>query len=562
MQITVVRGPARGRTYLLGGKPVVLGRDDVADVRLDDPRVSRRHAEFRPLDASSWILRDLGSTNHTFLNGKRIESARIREGDEIVLGDTHLTVQGTVVAGDDGSVISMRVDPESLRRNLSEGHECSAGGKRLQEALFQIGHLADPALRREQILRSSIPVIEEGVPFSTWGWIRWPDGLEQPFLGFGERNGMPVDEASLDPSETLIHRSIRGRRAVISSEMSSELENSICLRRDGAVSALAVPLSCRGEDDSLLYFERDFRFPAFTAEELAWVAAVGSHLAGHLETSRLFHTLRGAHERLRASQEQLNHCEKMALVGNLASGFAHDLNNPLTSLLGFLELGRRQVEQLGLEGKIVEYMDRAHNAGDYCRALCRNLLAFARQQPFGDGDMREIDVRETIEGTIDICRGIARGRGAEIEFDQPESVSLLGDPATLGQIVMNLVVNASDAVSANPSDRPGRVTVQAVPDGSGVQLEVRDNGPGIPPEIAAKIFEPLVTSKEGKRGTGLGLFVVHRIVEDSGGTIDVLSDPEVGTTIRVRLPERLARLSSEELDPVRVGELAVAEDPS
>jgi len=560
VQITVVRGPARGRTFLLGPRPVVLGRDDAADIVLGDPRVSRRHAEIRPAEGDSWVLQDLGSTNHTFLNGQRIRQAILREGDEIALGDTHISVQGTVLAGSASEVISMRVDAESLRRTLSDGGDWNPGGKRLQEALFQIGLLADPSREREEILRRALPVIEEGVPFSTWAWLRWPDGLERPFEAIGEREGAPVSAAELDPSLTIVKRAVRGRRGLVSGEGPGSPDESLLLRRGVAVSAMAVPLLARGEDDTLLYFERDFRFPPFRAEELAWVAALASQLSGHLESARLFANLRGAHERLRVSQSQLNRWEKMALIGRLASGFAHDLNNPLTSLLGFLELASRQAEADELRGKLPDYLRRAHSAADYCRALCRNLLAFARQKPFSEGEMVPIDIADTIQRTIDICTSAVRTAGAEIEVRIDGEPELEGDASTLGQVVMNLVVNAADAVADNPPDRPGHILVHVEPVGDGLVIEVTDNGHGISAEIAGTIFEPMVTSKQDRHGTGLGLFVVERIVEEAGGSISVSSTTDGGTSFRLRLGRRLARLSSEELDGRSIEKVTVPEE--
>ena len=551
MQITVVRGPAKGRTYLLGPARVVLGRDESADLQLGDPRVSRQHAEIRPGDGASWVLHDLESTNHTFLNGRRIRTSELREGDEIVVGDTHLAVQAKPNHGNDtGEVLSMRVDPESLRRTLSDSGDWNAGGKRLQEALFQVGLLADPALTREQIIRKAVPILEEGVPFVTWAWVRWPDGLEQPYEIIGEQAGRPLGEVKVELDESLILRAVRGRRAVVSTDPSVNLEQTQTGPRKQNRSAMAVSLISRGDEDSILYFERDFRFPPFRADELAWVAALASQIGGHLESALLFARLSGAHERLRTTQSQLNKIEKQALIGRLASGFAHDLNNPLTSLLGFLELGRRHAANAGLEGKVPEFLDRAHNAADYCRALCRNLLAVARQRPFSEGEMRPISVTETIERTLEVCSTAIQGIGAEVELEIDEEIPLEGDASTLQQVVMNLVVNAADALAETPSDHDRKIRIAARPEAGGVQLEVTDNGPGIAPEIAASIFEPMVTSKDRDRGTGLGLFVVARIVEEAGGTIEVESEPGEGTTFRLSMGTRLRRLTSEEIDPL------------
>mgnify|MGYP002638917469 CR=1 FL=1 len=551
MQITVVRGPAKGRTYLLGPMRVVLGRDEAADVQLGDPRVSRRHAEIRPGDGRSWILQDLDSTNQTFLNGQRIRQSELREGDEIILGDTHLSVQKAMASSDGAEVLSMRIDAESLRQTLGDSGDWNAGGKRLQEALFQIGLFADPSLEREQIVRNAIPIFEEGVPFVKWAWLRWPDGLEQPYVAIGERDGQSLDDKSLDPLESLIRRAVRGRRGVVSFERVPTGDGA-SPSQSMSVSGMAVPLLSRGEDDSVLYLERDFRFPPFRGEELAWVAALASQLTGHLETARLFGSLQGAHERLRATQSQVNRIEKLALIGRLSSSFAHDLNNPLTSLLGFLELCRRQAALVELEGKIPDYLERAQNAADYCRALCRNLLAVARQRPFSEGEMRPISVTETIERTLEICSSALQGIGAEVEIDLADKIPLEGDASTLQQIVMNLVVNAADALAELPSDCERKIRISARDGEKGVILEVSDNGPGIAPEILSSIFEPMVTSKDDTHGTGLGLYVVARIVEEAGGTIEVESTPGEGTTFRLTMGTRLNRLSSDEFDPASI----------
>ena len=166
--------------------------------------------------------------------------------------------------------------------------------------------------------------------------------------------------------------------------------------------------------------------------------------------------------------------------------------------------------------------------------------------------MRPISVSETIERTLEVCSTALHSIGAKVELDIEQEIPLEGDASTLQQIVMNLVVNAADALAETSSQHERKISISARPKDGGVQLEVSDNGPGIAPEIATTIFEPLVTSKGKDRGTGLGLYVVARIVEEAGGTIEVESEPEEGTTFRITMGTKLRRLTSEEVDPLSI----------
>jgi len=112
---------------------------------------------------------------------------------------------------------------------------------------------------------------------------------------------------------------------------------------------------------------------------------------------------------------------------------------------------------------------------------------------------------------------------------------------------MNLVVNAADAI-AESEQEGGTIEVVVTTGSDGIHLEVSDDGPGMPGEVAERIFEPLFTTKAGSRGTGLGLFVVNRIIEEAGGAIEVETTPGVGTSFKLEIPDQLARLGSEEMD--------------
>ncbi|MFQ5654652.1 MAG: ATP-binding protein [Planctomycetota bacterium] len=555
LQIAITNGPGQGLVFSLEKEPVTLGRDTRVEIYLDDPRASRRHAVVEPCDDGSWVLRDLGSTNLTFLNGRSVSSATLKEGDVITIGGCELAVQANA-PGDripPAPEIAVAMDPLSLQAGLRQAGERRAGGKLLQEALFQLGLLADPALGPGTYVRRAVPIVAEGISFTLWAWLEWPEGLERPYRAVGERRSEPVTEKDIDLSRSLIDRAFHRRQGVISADLGGTFEQSVCLRRDQALSALAVPLTARSGTDSLLYLERDATLLPFSKEDLEWVATLASQLAVGIENIALYRSLKSAYERLRESQSQLSRSEKMAVIGRLASGFAHDLNNPLSSLLGFLELARRTLPAPPPEGfpeKLPAFLERAQATADFCRALCRNRLAFARQRPFTEGDVTPFKVSKTVENTLNICDAALRRSGVEITTRIPAEIELSGDSSTLQQMVMNLLVNACDALAESKSPGEGRIEIVVEPDDDGIRLQVTDNGPGIPEQVAARIFEPLFTTKGDAQGTGLGLHVVQRIVEEVGGSIRFTTEVGRGTSFILHLPRRLVRLTSEEIHPM------------
>jgi signal transduction histidine kinase len=128
---------------------------------------------------------------------------------------------------------------------------------------------------------------------------------------------------------------------------------------------------------------------------------------------------------------------------------------------------------------------------------------------------------------------------------------LAGDSTALQQVIMNLALNSADAVKESGT---GSVLTIRGHQGSsgGIELEIEDDGPGMSPEVAERAFDPLYTTKESDRGSGLGLFVVHRIIEGAGGTVELESSPGQGTLFRISIPDALARLGSEEIDPLQI----------
>ena len=232
------------------------------------------------------------------------------------------------------------------------------------------------------------------------------------------------------------------------------------------------------------------------------------------------------------------HAEKLASVGLLAAGIAHEINNPLTGVLTFAHLVRVKLPEGSAEA---EDMDIIIRETKRCAGIIRRLLDFAREKKpeITRGDLNAV-VRETIQ-FVEHQAGF-QNVAFELELD-PELPTISMDPNQLKQVIMNLVVNARDAMGERgrlcvcsrryPSLYSPGTGHRAVP---AVELTFSDSGCGIPAEDLPKIFDPFFTSKEPGKGVGLGLSVGYSIIKAHGGTIDVESEVGRGTTFRIVLP--------------------------
>jgi PAS domain S-box-containing protein len=247
-------------------------------------------------------------------------------------------------------------------------------------------------------------------------------------------------------------------------------------------------------------------------------------------------------------ENQLQQSRRMEAVGRLAGGIAHDFNNLLTIIKGYAELG---VQRGGIQSELRADIQQIENAAERASMLIRQLLAFSRRQVL---QPKIIDLNAIVLG-LDKLLGRLMGEHIEMVTRCAGNVGhVKADPAQVEQVIMNLVVNARDAMP-----KGGRLTVEtfnvdldstyardhvSVKPGSYVMLAVSDTGIGMNPETVAHIFEPFYTTKESGQGTGLGLSTVYGIVKQSGGYIWVYSEPGKGTTFKVYLPRVTAQVDS------------------
>jgi PAS domain S-box-containing protein len=231
---------------------------------------------------------------------------------------------------------------------------------------------------------------------------------------------------------------------------------------------------------------------------------------------------------LEETQAQLMQAEKIASLGRLSAGVAHEVNNPLAGILIYAELLERQMQN-GIFDR--EYLAEIINQTLRCQQIVTRLLEFSRQAL---GQKMHFDVNEIILRCIDLISHQAIFHNIEVKTDlDPELPKILGDPGQLQQVFTNLLLNAADAMQGH-----GKITVASRPTLSrdGIILNFTDTGSGIPPDIQTKIFEPFFTTKPPGKGTGLGLSIVFSVIQRHGGAIEVDSAPGGGTIFTIRLP--------------------------
>jgi PAS domain S-box-containing protein len=264
----------------------------------------------------------------------------------------------------------------------------------------------------------------------------------------------------------------------------------------------------------------------FTRSEQGVMIAVGRQLATTIEKVQLYNETRQAYEDLRRTQEQLLQSEKMSAVGQLISGVAHELNNPLTAILGYTQL----LESEKLEPRVEEFIQKLRKQAQRTQRIVQNLLSFARQHK---PKRVHVDLRSVLEDTIALRDYDMKVNNIAVERDfEPVLPSVVADPHQLEQVYLNIINNAADAMM--DGGRGGRLRVSIFTENGSVVTAFHDSGPGI--YDTKHVFDPFYTTKGVGKGTGLGLSICYGIVKEHGGEISAQNHVSGGALLQVRLP--------------------------
>ncbi len=294
------------------------------------------------------------------------------------------------------------------------------------------------------------------------------------------------------------------------------------------VLVLTADITAESKRRALAAGAKDFLIKPFDATEVLL------RIGNLLETRRLHQALRDQNERLeetvRERTQQLLQAEKLATLGELIAGIAHELNNPLSAMIGHAQLLRMRQQDPAALARVDKVMEAAQRA----TRVVRNFLTFARRHR---PEKAMVSVSEIVTRTLEFLAYQLRVANVEVQLALPADLpTIAADPHQLQQAFLNLFNNAAQAMAKADGRGTLRVTGSTAPARTWITIAVADDGPGIPPENLPRLFEPFFTTKPPGEGTGLGLAIARGIVTEHGGTVTVESEPGKGATFLVTLP--------------------------
>jgi signal transduction histidine kinase len=595
-------GRGRAEVFHFSQDTVSVGRSSVNDLCVPNPHISKHHGEIRR-SKGTYRYKDQGSTNGSIirrkgkeihLSTKTIAEYELKDGDEILLGiDPGMVVikleiqpqpeGGEQVAAGESTIVKtfplqqMDVLGESVLRD-----------SRAIDALYRFIQSIQPANRPDEICQIGAEAVLEVFEKASHVVILKADPEEDAYLPVATRGRQADDPNHLIPvSQSIIQRVVRAGESILFENAMEEFQDSKSIAESRVLSGVCCPLWHRGELAGVLQVTSREATGLFDQRDLEILTLAGNQLAMKLQTVELVDSLVKAEEMLRIENEnledrvrertqaleetlqslkntqvQLVHSEKMASLGTLVAGVAHELNNPISFIydnLGFLEkyvkallsmidqyegvpLGKgvraqidRIKEELNLEfvrTDLDKLQENFREGAERTKRIVTDLRTFSR---LDEAERKMVDLHEGLESTLALLtnklKNVVRVHRRYGDLPQVECY-----PGQLNQVFVNLLTNAADAI-AGEGDM--WITTEYHEAEDCVRIKIEDNGQGIPEEDIPKLFDPFFTTKDVGRGTGLGLSVSYGIVERHEGRIEVESEVGKGSAFTVVLPVRM-----------------------
>jgi signal transduction histidine kinase len=528
--LEVIRGELPEKIRFLRPRPYAVGRARHNDIALNEPSISKLHARI-DYQEGRFFVEDAGSLHGVYVNAAKVRRAELCSGAQIQLGNVTLKFS---LLGSESSTGAMAklpwVEQQQLLLSLVQTlNSTLVLSQVLEQVLDAIMHITG-AERGFLLLADGSPPAPRYAAVAGLR-LRVARGRKDGGTASGHGISAAIVRRALETGEVV--STIRSLEEAAEPETvagqgdedTRPVQTVVCLPlrspRAGADGTGAFPRAL-----GVLYVDNAGSAEPFSGDALRAAEALARHAALAIENAQLFEREQHTIEELQKAQKQLLQSEKLATIGQMAAGIAHELNTPLTYIMGNLEL----LELQDLTPNQREMLSSIGRGADRIRALAQRLLAFSRP---GREEMAPLVVNDVVERSLELCQyQISSGRVALVKRLENDLPRVLGVSNQLEMALINLVVNAVHAMG----EKGGTLTVSTRRRGDDVEVSVADEGPGIPDRIRGNLFEPFVTTKPEGKGTGLGLSTVLMVVERHNGRVDFDTAEERGTTFRITLP--------------------------
>jgi signal transduction histidine kinase len=444
---------------------------------------------------------------------------------------------GLLIAAIAGLIITWRNRVKEIEKETENLKKISA--------LNAIAATVSQSLNLEEILNSTLQKVLEVMRIET-GAIALVDEQTKE-MSFTVHRGFPEEllhEAdSLKPGHGLTGRAAQSGEQILVEDISKEADLSkieLEMKEEGFRSFACIPLGAKERVLGVMVIaNHDLRH--FSPQDVDLLTSIGNQIGVAIDNARLFHNLNGAYEDLATAKAHLFQSAKLSAIGEFAAGIAHEIRNPLTTIIGDAQLLMAGMKPGQPEYESLKAIERS---GQRASKVIGNLLSFSRQEEY---ELTPVDINGSIDSALSlIAYQIERSNVSIIKALAADLPLVLGSTHHLEDVWINLLINARDSI---PAKQKGEIRITSRLDGSGkaVQVLISDTGVGIPKANLDRVFEPFFTTKDVNEGTGLGLYITYKVIERHNGLIELDSEEGKGTTVTVTLPVE-NRVSAERQD--------------
>ena len=539
--LTVLQGPDKGKRFELpDSEPQLIGRSSEA-IELADQTISRRHAELTP-DDGKWLINDLRSSNGTFVNGVRVTGRRLLQpGDQIRAGSTlflygqevrtplqqsvrlagkdeiDASIDKTVAANDDSMIMAVPDPTQAAQFQLKVIYDLTSVISTVTDRGALLERVMDVVLAYFQADRAFIMLREHP-----------RDDREDPEPVVVRRRDpaagtmRPIDpNHHISASKTIVQYVMRKGKGVLSSNAMTDQRFAAgdSVQALHIRSALCVPIKYKDRFYGVIHLDSQVANYTYTEDQLTLLTAIGVQTGMALSNMRL------------VAQRLQN--ERLMAVGQTVASLSHSIKNILQGMRGgadVVEIGLRKSD-LKLVKSGWDIVGRNLNR---INELTMNMLQYSKQRK---PELEMTNLEAFLEELIALVQPLFDAKQVALLLDVDENAPPVPiDPGGLHQALLNLLNNSLDAVE--PESGVVSLACRFDAEDEQVQLSVTDNGEGMSRDMQRRLFQPFQSTK-GYGGTGLGLVVTKKIVDEHGGQIRVESTPGKGTTFTLNLPVRM-----------------------